>query len=334
MPSFLDGWLLRIRSLSESLDLIQTESGEWKWEQFWRQLTTYGASKAYSIECFEEKISFLDSLYKSLREKAIKGEVINQILEQESDVMDGYLHKEEEMGVKIRHIEAIYDEAVGTRQISIETVQVPYKLNGLRFNGSSSYVEIPYSSSLAPTTELSISARFKLERFRDWDRIIAKSPYPAEDYAIELGDDNDVVGVIQIGGSVYLTNRAKVETNKWYHVVVTYYSGDRFRLYLNGKHYGGPLLTGNIDDNKGKVNIGRDPNGYNHIQGKIDEVFIYNRCLSESEVKEEWRGKLPSPSGRVLEMHFSEGSGDTTEDESDNNNDGKLYDTEWVIGFK
>jgi len=334
MPSFLDGWLLRLQALSEELDLLQVESGQWRWERFWRELSTYGSSKAYTFECFEEKIPFDNSLYQAIRKKAETGESMNFILEVKSDVMDDYLHKEDEMTVKIRNIASRYRTASATRNIEISLVEVPSIFNGLKFNGSSSYVEIPYSSSLAPTTELSISARFKLERYRDWDRIIAKSAFPAEDYAIELGDNNDVVGVVQVGGTVYLTNRAKVEVNKWYHAVITYLSGDKFRLYLNGEDYGGPTITGNIDDAGGPVNIGRDPNGAYHMKGKIDEVYVYNRCLSNSEVKEEWRGKLPSSSGRVLEMHFSEGSGNVTKDESDNDNDGTLYDTEWVIGFK
>ncbi|MBD2410097.1 hypothetical protein FACHB389_08865 [Nostoc calcicola FACHB-389] len=79
-------------------------------------------------------------------------------------------------------------------------------------------------------------------------------------------------------------------TENWVHLVGTY-DGSTIRLYVDGVQIGNNPLTGNIlvDDNP--VTIGAAENYYDgfplgdRFNGLIDEVRIYNRALSATEVK-------------------------------------------------
>jgi hypothetical protein len=70
----------------------------------------------------------------------------------------------------------------------------------------------------------------------------------------------------------------------WYHVAATY-DGTAMRLYLNGVEVGMVDKSGALDVNSAvPVNIGRNPDGSNHMHGSLDDVRIYNRALTASEI--------------------------------------------------
>jgi len=63
------------------------------------------------------------------------------------------------------------------------------------------------------------------------------------------------------------------------------------------------------------------------LKGVLDEVRIYNRVLSATEISEHYQGIFRNESGLVGLWHFSEGAGTTTADSSDNGNTGTLQPT-------
>jgi hypothetical protein len=57
------------------------------------------------------------------------------------------------------------------------------------------------------------------------------------------------------------------------------------KLYLNGLEVGSAAKTGTIAAGSSvPVNIGRSPEGLNHMTGAIDDVRIYNRTLSAGQI--------------------------------------------------
>jgi chitodextrinase len=70
----------------------------------------------------------------------------------------------------------------------------------------------------------------------------------------------------------------------WYHAAATY-DGAIMRLYVNGVEVGSLVKTGAVATSSAvPVNIGRNPDGSNHMHGVIDDVRIYNRGLSSAEI--------------------------------------------------
>ena len=74
----------------------------------------------------------------------------------------------------------------------------------------------------------------------------------------------------------------ELESNRWYHVAVTF-DGTEVILYLNGKYENS--ATGSPAGTSGNVFIGQFVLGGDYyFNGTIDEVRIYERALSASEV--------------------------------------------------
>jgi len=84
-----------------------------------------------------------------------------------------------------------------------------------------------------------------------------------------------------------VTGGRLLSLNTWHHVVGTY-DGSNMRLFLNGVLDGGPRASGSVSSNIIEVFIGSRLSGgisADHFNGLIDEVRIYNRALSASEVR-------------------------------------------------
>ena len=76
--------------------------------------------------------------------------------------------------------------------------------------------------------------------------------------------------------------------NQWHHVVGVY-DGITAKIYVDKVLVGSTSKSGNLQTNTNRVNIGRNPigdavNGERYWNGKLDEVMIWNRALSSSEI--------------------------------------------------
>ena len=115
------------------------------------------------------------------------------------------------------------------------------------------------------------------------------------------------------------------EYGRWYHVVGTYRSSDgQLRLYVNGVRRRN-TVTGASEAivNNDILRIGDIP-GISRLRGEIDEVRIYNREISLTEVSEHYQGIYNNESGLVGYWHFDEGSGTKVSDSSNYGNNGEI----------
>jgi hypothetical protein len=94
--------------------------------------------------------------------------------------------------------------------------------------------------------------------------------------------------------------RYEVEANlslsvgNWYYLVGTY-NGSQLKIYVNGIEYGSLNVTGDIRNTANSLNIGSWLSGSDGFNGLISMANIYNRALSESEIKqnfESYRGRF------------------------------------------
>ena len=115
---------------------------------------------------------------------------------------------------------------------------------------------------------------------------------------------------------------ASIDSN-WNRITMTY-DKVNLKLYVNGILQSTSAFTETIDTNPFELMIGDDWNG------SIDEVKIYNRALSVSEIRYQY-----SREGPISHWKFDEGSGTTAYDSTGNNNNGTLTNmdnTDWVAG--
>jgi hypothetical protein len=127
-----------------------------------------------------------------------------------------------------------------------------------------------------------------------------------------------------------------ISTNNWTHIVYTYDSSELVG-YINGVQDTITSYTANFGTG-GKIAIGADPSSVSNqlFGGEIDDVMIYNRALSESEINRIYNKRLHSaiPSSVVAQNNLfaywgiSEGSGQEIS-EPVNNNIGTINNATW-----
>lgn len=171
---------------------------------------------------------------------------------------------------------------------------------GLSFNGSLQRVEVVDSSTNANPLDglgkMSISLWFKANSLpasgSAYAGIIAKrvGAFNKESYRIELrgGSGNSSIYVTITGGTS-LVAATTIAAGQWYHLGVVFdgsLSTNNLQIYVNGSpdKFGTITPTTVPRNNTSPVKIGS--NDLYDFFGTIDEVRIYNRALTASEVQD------------------------------------------------
>ena len=145
-----------------------------------------------------------------------------------------------------------------------------------------SYVEVPSTSALSPTGAITIDAWVNTSVTNATGRIVNKITAGGGDgYLLDLLGGQ--LRLIVDGGTV--TGSTTLLSGVTYHVAGTY-DGSTMTVYVNGVGDGTSSHSGAIPTNSLPVRIGADSTGSaNLFTGWIDEVEIFNRALSASEIK-------------------------------------------------
>ncbi len=184
----------------------------------------------------------------------------------------------------------------------------------LQFDGKDDYMDCGNDSSLNPN-KITVEAWVKPASYKN-QKIVSKWD-GTYDYILDL-DSNIARFYVDTGANVALST-TNLSLNQWYHITGVY-DGDNVIIYVNGYEESRDSFTGYVATGTDKVVIGSGSTLYNFFNGTIDDVRIYNRALSVSEVRYHYnRG------GPVAYWKFDEGSGFTVYDSANNNNDGSAY---------
>ena len=162
---------------------------------------------------------------------------------------------------------------------------------GLKFSGSSNYLNCGASVGNDVQTALTLSAWIRADGFVDWAGIISKGTNTGP-YAMQTWHDGSLRFSANWGlpggsvGSGAWNSTTKMVTNQWYHVAVTY-DGATVRFYINGQ----------LDANQptvalrfGVVNepliLGADlPGSDEYFKGTLRDARVYGRALSGGEIQ-------------------------------------------------
>jgi hypothetical protein len=127
-------------------------------------------------------------------------------------------------------------------------------------------------------------------------RIISKSTSSAEQdhyWMLSTYSGSKLRFRIKAGGatSTLVASSGTMDTDKWYHAAVTY-DGAAMKIYLDGAEVGSMGKTGTVGVNPAvSAWIGNNPgNPSQGFNGIIDEVRLYNRALSPSEIDQLYSG--------------------------------------------
>ena len=171
------------------------------------------------------------------------------------------------------------------------------------FNGDAQYISVGNNSNLNPSL-ITISAWVN-PIGTDWNNkgIVTKwnsSDTKKTSYALDLKGwcyQNELFFEINNGSSTYQSASCvqanSLQANRWYFVVGTY-NGTDVKVYVNGTLTGSTTVAGNINASISNVYIGQYDNSLYRYRfpGSIDEVMIYNRSLTDDEIKSLYNSRL------------------------------------------
>ncbi|MBN1671107.1 MAG: FecR domain-containing protein [Kiritimatiellae bacterium] len=160
----------------------------------------------------------------------------------------------------------------------------------LAFNGIDAYVDIGNPPELRLTGPMTASAWVTVNSLRN-ARIVAKQGNRNQRcWCLNIEQTGEYAFHIAAAPEdVRAVNAPIRELRRWVHLVGVYEPGRALRLYLDGELAG--EVTANVPatqhDSAQPVNIGRRPDALPDVywDGKIDDVRIYNRALSDTEVR-------------------------------------------------
>jgi len=171
-----------------------------------------------------------------------------------------------------------------------------YDADALEFDGIGDYVEVPHDVSLTVDTEVTVMAWIHAERHNsaagNWQGILGKSNstrsysfYTYTDGTLHFSTTSD-------GAHVGSNSTGLVPLNEWVHVAASMVAGGQHLYYINGEPAGegvaGATLPGTADT--ATVRIGMTSEGGNGFLGLIDDPRIYNKALTQDEIKQIMRG--------------------------------------------
>ena len=208
--------------------------------------------------------------------------------------------------------------------------QIYWSAAGTFAGNSTSYISVPNSSTINITGSFSIEAWINPTTFAGASKgIISKGGALGTSliYAIRLNTSGRVSVITN--GSPRLTSRVSspVTLNNWTHISATYNSSSGlFSLYINGLLDTSAVVAGaSPNSNTDSLFIGVS-GASTPYTGKIDEVRLWNRTLSASEVSQYMRTSLGTSSGiytgLIMSVAFQgeNTSADRFKDMSGNNN--------------
>ena len=156
------------------------------------------------------------------------------------------------------------------------------------FDGSNDRVDGVHNSKLNLRNDVTVECWFRRTGSRgDWVRVFGKGDSTNRTYGLWYHVNANYFLYQRYGPSnmnVLITK--SVVLNEWYHMVGTS-SGSTHTLYLNGVNVGTASNSSTFHSSTDPYKVGSHDGSYHHI-GDVSNCRIYNRGLSEAEVKQNY----------------------------------------------
>ncbi len=163
------------------------------------------------------------------------------------------------------------------------------------FNGSTAYIQLPYSNlyNFSPQDSFSISVDVLPDAGNAWpaQAIVVKSPSNPDFNASAWNYGTYVLNYKAMSGyaATHVVNGSTIFTTNpcWYNIIVTYKNG-KWNLYVNGILEDQDLSQTKFilqDGPASKIALGKKGESFgDFFKGKMDEVRIYHRVLNNDEI--------------------------------------------------
>lgn len=159
-----------------------------------------------------------------------------------------------------------------------------------KFDGIDDYIEIPNSPSLENTSAISISAWVKVDSLTQGEFATILEKSNNSDYGhFAIGSQEGPSGTpyffSYLNGQNHYTHFNGLGTSSWRNIIVLMDSSFA-NYYLNGQLLGAVMVSGLTTTSNLPLRLGTNTGGLTELlNGKLDDIRIYNRRLNISEVE-------------------------------------------------
>ena len=178
----------------------------------------------------------------------------------------------------------------GTSQQNTSVLSTTGKIDSaLTFNGSSDYIDCGNGSSLQERSTLTVSAWINGSDYTKPYNMIICGDKKNLDFSWGLRVDNGVAKFFVRAGGYKVATGPSLSVGQWYYVVGVWDrngGANNLKIYVNGQLQGQSTVNADMDVSTVNVCIGRInfPGINQYFKGLIDDVRIYNKVLSASEI--------------------------------------------------
>ncbi len=158
--------------------------------------------------------------------------------------------------------------------------------SALVFDGSDDLVTVNDANTLDLTNALTLEAWVYPTTLSGWRTALLKERPGGLAYALYAHDDLPrPAGYVNVAG----IDRAAPGTtalplNTWSHIATTY-DGAMLRLFVNAVQVGATAVTGGVAVSANQLSIGGNTVWGEYFAGRLDEIRIYNRALTQTEIE-------------------------------------------------
>ena len=157
--------------------------------------------------------------------------------------------------------------------------------SALVFNGNA-LVTVNDSPSLDLTSGMTLEAWvYPTATPTTWSTALMKEQPGNLVYTLYAGSPTNRPNLyIFLSAQLGIAGTAALPLNTWSHLAGTY-DGTMLRLYVNGTQVASRAISGNILSSSGPLRIGGNGVWPEYFTGRIDEIRVYNRALSATQIQ-------------------------------------------------
>jgi len=198
-----------------------------------------------------------------------------------------------------------------------------YIRKGAAFNGSSS--KIVTSDIGAKTGDISISAWVYFNDVSGVQPVVCRD-LTTTTRRLQFRNNDGTINAywFHSGGLSALDSNTSVVANQWYHIVTTWEDGVASKIYINGSLDATDSTGIGTRSSLEYITIGYLEQGNTFLNGKIDQVRIFNKVLDSGDVDDLYLETYADPKKSTTD-YFGDGSGVSLYELDEDANDTGVY---------
>ncbi len=156
--------------------------------------------------------------------------------------------------------------------------------SGIDFDGTDDEITIPDDNSLDFTTDVTASVWIYMDDVSGWQSFIHKNTDTASHAEVYFEQNN---GILHNYNTIN-TGTAVLTTGQWHHIAYTADATNE-TLYVDGQNVAQESREFGGMSNNNTMYIGGSGGGGEQVDGRMDEIAMWNRALSPTEISDVYR---------------------------------------------